>query len=73
MDDIIDRRAHDRGQENLIHYLLRLNMHNYAPTRVIDTATQSILEKCCYKFARKWFPSKLENTGRNCAEAVELT
>jgi hypothetical protein len=35
--------------------------------------TQNILEKCCYEFARKWFPFELEAAGWNCAEVLELT
>jgi len=45
----------------------------YIFQHTILVTAQSILEKCCYEFAKHWFPSKLENAGWDCAEAVELT
>jgi len=46
---------------------------SYKVQHEILVAAQSILEKCCYEFARQWFPSMLQNAGWDCAEAVELT
>ncbi|KAB2099664.1 hypothetical protein AG0111_0g12047 [Alternaria gaisen] len=45
----------------------------YQVQHALLVTTQNILEKCCYEFARKWFPFELEAIGWNCAEAVELT
>jgi hypothetical protein len=45
----------------------------YPVQHTLLVTTQNILEKCCYEFARKWFPFELEAAGWNCAEAVELT
>ena len=45
----------------------------YPVQHTLLVTTQNILEKCCYEFARKWFPYELEAAGWNCAEAVELT
>jgi hypothetical protein len=45
----------------------------YPVQHALLVTTQNILEKCCYEFARKWFPFELEAAGWNCAEAVELT
>ncbi|KAH8726696.1 hypothetical protein GQ44DRAFT_771071 [Phaeosphaeriaceae sp. PMI808] len=45
----------------------------YQVQHALLVTTQNILEKCCYEFARKWFPLELEAIGWNCAEAVELT
>ena len=45
----------------------------YPVQHTLLVITQNILEKCCYEFARKWFPFELEAAGWNCAEAVELT
>ena len=45
----------------------------YQAQHALLVTTQNILEKCCYGFAKKWFPLELEATGLNCAEALELT
>lgn len=45
----------------------------YKDQHSILVTAQNILEKCCYEFARQWFPLELENAGWDCAEALELT
>ena len=45
----------------------------YKVQHVILGTAQTILEECCYDFAKQWFPSVLESSGWDCAEAVELT
>ncbi|KAL8689884.1 MAG: hypothetical protein Q9218_004549, partial [Villophora microphyllina] len=34
---------------------------------------QSVLERCCYDWAKRWFPGVLQERKLTCAEAVELT
>jgi hypothetical protein len=45
----------------------------YQLQHAILATAQNILEKCCYDFARQWFPLELENAKWDCAEALELT
>jgi hypothetical protein len=45
----------------------------YKVQHIVLGTAQSILEECCYDFAKQRFPSELETTGWDCAEAAELT
>jgi hypothetical protein len=45
----------------------------YKAQHFILTTTQRLLEECCFDFTTTWLPSKLQENGWDCPEAVELT
>lgn len=45
----------------------------YKAQHFILTTTQRLLEECCFDFTTMWLPSKLQENGWDCPEAVELT
>ncbi|KAJ0303192.1 hypothetical protein COL5a_005894 [Colletotrichum fioriniae] len=45
----------------------------FTTQHAILTASQRLLEECCFDFAKKWFPDVLQDKGWECASAVELT
>ncbi|KAK1530180.1 uncharacterized protein CCOS01_05283 [Colletotrichum costaricense] len=45
----------------------------FTTQHAILTASQKLLEECCFDFAKKWFPDVLQGKGWECASAVELT
>jgi hypothetical protein len=68
-----EREKTDPRLEQLLSPSLLRSDVSYQVQHALLVTTQSILEKCCYAFARKWFPFEVEAAGWDCAEAVELT
>ena len=52
--------------------LLYLTLIPYRAQHLIFTATQHLLEECCFDFAMKWLPDVLKEHMWDCPEAVEL-
>lgn len=66
--------------EQEILYILRIGATVLQPLKIffgtqhhILSLTQRLLEESCFRFAKKWFPSKLEKHHRDSAAACELT
>jgi hypothetical protein len=68
-----EREKTDSRSEQLLPPSLLRSDVPYQVQHALLVTTQSILEKCCYAFARRWFPFEVEAAGWDCAEAVELT
>ena len=51
---------------------LYLTFIPYRVQHLLLTATQRLLEECCFEFATKWLPNVLKERKWDCPEAVEL-